>query len=101
MNDLKCPNCQNTISLWTFAKAPSPRFLHCDHCKESVTLEKHSGLIVFIGVLIGAAIGFLYAFFHFRFGYLIAMVVIGAIAFELLTYFLICKFRIGLELKKP
>jgi len=100
MSDLKCPNCQNTISLWNFAKAPTPSLLKCDHCKERVTLQKHSRLMVFIGTLIGAAIGFLYWLLHLTLAYLIGMSAVGVIAFELVTYSVIRKLGLGLELKE-
>jgi len=100
MSDLKCPKCENTLSLWAFAKAPSPRFLKCDHCKERLTLQKHSRLICYIAVVIGAAIVFMYEFLHLPFVYLIGMSAVGVIAFEIVTYLLTCKLGVGLELKE-
>jgi hypothetical protein len=100
MSGLKCPKCENKMSHWAFAKAPSPRFLKCDHCKERLSLQKHSRFICSIAVLIGAAIVFIYEFLDLPFVYLIGMSAVGAIAFEIVTYLLICRLGVGLELKE-
>ena len=98
MNNFKCPNCQNTINLWNFAKAPTPFHLKCDHCKQKLKLQKHSKLIIFFGVLIGVVVGFLNVFLHLPFIYFIGILAIAFIVFELVTYFVIRKLGVNFDL---
>ena len=57
MNKLKCPSCDNALSFWNVAKAPTPFHLKCDHCRTKLRFAGLSWPVLAAALLFGVAIG--------------------------------------------
>jgi hypothetical protein len=94
MKELKCPACQGTIGLWTFAKAPTPWHLKCNHCKAKLTLGEYSGVTLVI-----ALFGIFLAIYLVPLPSLLVLI-LAIIIFEVGGYLLLRKLGASLALKK-
>ncbi len=92
MKELKCPACQGSIGLWTFAKAPTPWHLKCGRCKAKLTLGKYSG-VTFVIALFGVFLAI-----YLVPSFLVLMLAI--IIFEVGGYLLLRTLEVSLALKQ-
>jgi hypothetical protein len=90
MKELIYPVCGSPMSVFTFAKAPTPWHLKCENCNAKLKLRKSSALGVILASIIGSAIGLVHVALQLSIIYLLLMLILGVIIFESLAFY-ICK----------
>jgi hypothetical protein len=90
MKNLVCPKCGTSMSVFTFALAPTPWHLKCANCNAKLKLRKSSILGVILAWIVGLAIGLVHVALQLPIMYLLLMLMLGAIIFESLAFY-ICK----------
>jgi hypothetical protein len=97
MKNLICPKCGNSISLLTFAQAPTPWHLKCRNCKAKLKPRKHSVLVVVLASSFGLAIALVHLTLKLPLLYFLIVSIFGIIILETLAFYT-CKL-IGLNLE--
>jgi hypothetical protein len=101
MDDLKCPACQDSITFWNFARAPSPYHLTCDRCKARLKIQKYSLSVICISVVATVVITVICLLFNLNIACSMGIFTIGAISSELVLYHAFRRCGVFLELRGP
>jgi hypothetical protein len=97
MKKIVCPKCENSMSLFTFAQAPTPWHLKCGSCKTKLRPHKHSVLIVALASIFGLAIVLAYGALKLPPLYFLIVLMFEIVVFETLAFYT-CRL-IGLDLE--
>jgi prepilin signal peptidase PulO-like enzyme (type II secretory pathway) len=96
MNNILCPKCNHHISLGNLIISLSPYHIQCNKCRAILKI-KYSKTIMIIAIIYGFSITTVLSYFEFSFIYFILYLVIGIFLFEILLYWIIRLFNIGLR----
>jgi hypothetical protein len=88
MKKLVCPNCESPMSVFTFAKAPTPWHLKCSNCNAKLKLGKGSIPILILASIIGLSIGFVFKILQLPMLYSLLMLILVVIIFEGLLFYI-------------